>query len=98
MAVGATEFLTQTDLSCESDNINLNSRGIYRIETRVKNALPVNISVDDYGNYQLVVAHSGQHAIKVKLKREVAVSGDRAWLKFPEARCCVYANEELITI
>ena len=101
VAVGATEFLTQTDLSyVKSDNIKLGIRAEFiELKTRkTKNALPVNIQrVDDYGNYQLVVAHSGQHAIKVKLKREVAVSGDRAWLKFPEARCCVYANEELIT-
>jgi len=39
---------------------------------------------------------TGQNAIKVKAKREVAVPGDKAWLKFPKSRCCVYADETLV--
>jgi len=26
----------------------------------------------------------------------VAVPGDKAWLKFPQSRCCVYADETLV--
>ena len=52
--------------------------------------------VDDFGNYQLVSAHNGGQAIKVKVKRETPVPGDKAWLKFPEKRCCVYADEVLV--
>ena len=50
------------------------------------------------GTSQMVSAHPGQNAVKVKVKvkREVAVPGDKAWLKFPESRCCVYADEALV--
>ena len=105
VAVGEVEFLTQTDLSTvKSDNIKLGIRAEFiALKTHKtkrpldKNIVQVNIQrVDDYGNYQIVTAHTGQHTIKVKCKRTVEVSGNTAWLKFPEARCCIYANEELI--
>ena len=99
------EFSTQTDLSTiKSDNIKLGIRAEFiALKTHKtkspedKNSVQVKIQrVDDYGNYQIVTAHTGQHIIKVKCKRMVEISGNTAWLKFPEARCCVYANEELI--
>jgi glycerol transport system ATP-binding protein len=52
--------------------------------------------VDDFGNYQLISAYTGVVSVKVKVKREIAVPSEEAWLKFPSSRCCVYADEELI--
>ena len=100
VAVGDTEFATETDLSkASTDNIKLGIRSEFiELATRkTKNAIQVDIQrVDDFGNFQLVSAHTGQNPIKVKVKRDVAVPGDKAWLKFPVDRCCVYADEELV--
>ena len=100
VSVGDTQFATETDLSkAGTDNIKLGIRSefIELAARKTKNAIQVDIQrVDDFGNFQLVSAHTGQNAIKVKVKREVAVPGDKAWLKFPEDRCCVYADEELV--
>ena len=64
---------------------------------KTKNAIQVDIQrVDDFGNFQLVSAHTGHNAIKAKVKREVAVPGDKVWLKFPKRRFCVYADEALL--
>ena len=100
VAVGDVEFTTETDLSKTStDNIKLGIRSefIELAAKKTKNAIQVDIQrVDDFGNFQLVSAHTGHNAIKVKVKREVAVPGDKAWLKFPKRRCCVYADEALL--
>ena len=100
VAVGDVEFTTETDLSKTStDNIKLGIRSefIGLAAKKTKNAIQVDIQrVDDFGNFQLVLAHTGHNAIKVKVKREVAVPGDKAWLKFPKRRCCVYADEALL--
>lgn len=100
VAVGDVEFATETDLSMtRTGNIKLGIRSefIELAAEKTNNAIQVDIQrVDDFGNFQLVLAHTGHNAIKVKVNREVSVPGNKAWLKFPESRCCVYADEALI--
>ena len=100
VSFGEVEFATDTDLgTIKTANVKLGIRSefIELSAAKVKNGLQVDIErVDDFGNYQLVSAHNGGQAIKVKVKRETPVPGDKAWLKFPEKRCCVYADEVLV--
>lgn len=100
VAIGTNKFATQTDLShVKAKNIKVGIRAEFiELATRKsKNTVKVKIQrVDDFGNYQLIHAHDGQAPIKVKVKREVAVPGEEAVLKFPSMKCCVYENEKLI--
>ena len=100
VAIGEAKFSTETDLSkITTKNVRLGIRAefIELVSSTSKNAIKVKIQrVDDFGNYQLISAYTGVVSVKVKVKREIAVPSEEAWLKFPSSRCCVYADEELI--
>ena len=50
----------------------------------------------NFGNFQLVSARHGKSSIKAKVHRDIAVPAGKAWMKFPEKRCCVYSDEVLL--
>ena len=97
---GEAEFSTDTNLSSvKTSNVKLGIRSefIELSAKKTKNSLLVDIGrVDDFGNYLMVTAKAYKTTIKVKVNRDADVKSEKMWLTFPQSRCCVYADEELI--
>jgi glycerol transport system ATP-binding protein len=53
-------------------------------------------AVEDLGNFKMVEARLGEHAIKVKLSEDQEVQGETVSLAFPPERTKIYENGRLI--
>jgi glycerol transport system ATP-binding protein len=100
VSIGDTAISTDTDLSkVKSKNIKLGIRSefVELHDKGNKNCISVDINrVDDFGKFQLVSARHGKSSIKAKVHRDIAVPAGKAWMRFPEKRCCVYSDEVLL--
>ena len=100
VSIGEAVISTETDLSkVKSKNIKLGIRSefVELHDKGKKNCISVEVDkVDDFGNFQLVSARYGKSSIKAKVHRDIAVPAGKAWMKFPEKRCCVYSDEVLL--
>ena len=68
----------------------------FATETDLSKTGTENIKLGIRSEFIELATKKTKNAIQVKVKREVAVPGDKAWLKFPKSRCCVYADETLV--
>ena len=98
--IDGRSVITKTNLSkVKSANIKMGIRAEFLVLSAKKmdNAIEAKIDhIEDFGNYRLVTAQAGNLSVKVKVKREVELPSDKAWVMFPADRCCVYADDEII--
>jgi glycerol transport system ATP-binding protein len=52
--------------------------------------------VEDLGSHKIVTVIVGNSGLRVKIKEEVAVSGDHGWLVFPPEHCLLYQDSRLV--
>ncbi len=100
VAFGSAKIATQTNLEkIKTKNLKLGIRSEYITLTNSVggNTLRASVqNVEDMGNNKLLTAIFEGNSIKIKVKREVEVSEDIVFLKFPAEHCCVYQNEKLL--
>jgi glycerol transport system ATP-binding protein len=97
---GSNTISVQTNLdSTGSKNLKLGIRSEYiTVEhSSGENIIEADVNeVEDFGNYKLITASQGPIKVKAKVKRELNISSEKIFLKFPAEHCCVYEDNKLI--
>jgi len=100
VSFGSNIISVQTNLdSARSKNLKLGIRSEYiTVEGESgKNIFQADVNeVEDFGNYKLITASQGVIKVKAKVKRELNISSEKIFLKFPAEHCCVYEDNKLI--
>jgi len=100
VSFGSNTISVQTNLdSTGSKKLKLGIRSEYiTVEhSSGENIIEADVhEVEDFGNYKLITASQGTINIKAKVKRELNISSEKIFLKFPAEHCCVYENNKLL--